>query len=141
MHGSAVVLAGTGGVETGCIRRWDCLVITRSNTMVSKALSVNRPHKPMVKLTGKRDTGNPYVAFDVAGAGNVVMKTRQLSTLPVRGVEINVYSTHITSQSFFRLVNILACHAEDREYKFRRPRHLSYILSSLIGFFIAHLTI
>jgi len=39
--------------------------------MVSKALSVNRPHKPMVKLTGKRDTGNPYVAFDVAGAGNV----------------------------------------------------------------------
>ena len=59
----------------------------------------------------------------------------------VRGVEINVYSTHITSQSFFRLVNILACHAEDREYKFRRPRHLSYILSSLIGFFIAHLTI
>ena len=38
--------------------------------MVSKALSANRPHKLMVKLTGKRDTGNPYVAFDVAGAGN-----------------------------------------------------------------------
>ena len=52
-----------------------------------------------------------------------------------------LYSTHITSQSFSRWVNILARHAEDREYKFRRPRHLSYILSSLIGFFIAHLTI
>ena len=84
MHGNSVVLAGTGGVETGYIRRWDYLVITRSNTMVSKALSVNRSHKLMVKLTGKRDTGNPYVAFDVAGAGNVVMETRQLSTLPVR---------------------------------------------------------
>ena len=59
--------------------------ITRSNTTVLKALSVNRSHKLMVKLTGKRDTGNPYVAFDVAGAGNIVMKTRQLSTLPVRG--------------------------------------------------------
>ena len=63
--------------------------------MVSKALSVNRPHKPMVKLTGKRDTGNPYVAFDVAGAGNVAMQARQLSTLPVRGTEICIYSTSL----------------------------------------------
>ena len=67
--------------------------------MVSKALSVNRPHKLMVKLTGKRDTGNPYVAFDAAGAGNVMMQTRQPSTLPVRGVEINVYSTNVTGES------------------------------------------
>ena len=29
----------------------------------------------MVKLTGKRDTGNPYVAFDVARAGALALPT------------------------------------------------------------------
>jgi len=44
------------------------------------------------KTTGKRSAGKPHAAFDEAGAGNGRYKVpRQLSTLPVRGVEALLY--------------------------------------------------
>ena len=40
--------------------------------------------------TGKRSAGKPHAAFDEAGAGNGRYKVpRQLSTLPVRGIEVS----------------------------------------------------
>ena len=48
------------------------LVITKSNIYNErKYLQHDRHHNFDEKLAGKRSTGNPYAAFDVAGAGNV----------------------------------------------------------------------